>query len=451
MISNLIRAVTVNATTGKREVLLVVVASGHVEAGDLEGVSRAVGGTALFSASARPQAAVFSQKVYFVDGVGKPKVLDLSTKTIIAFTETVTNPVNTAPSNCRLCCPWRGRLVLAAPDASPQDFFMSRVGDPHDWNYAASDEAGAVSGNASVAGRIGDRITALIPFKDDALLLGGDQSLMLIQGDLRSNGQIVQVSDQVGVLGPDAWTQDPAGNIYFVGTGGLFRIQADGTSPQNLSAARINAHFKELSRAGYHIELEWDRDRHGLWIFSTVDGEEPSVHLWYDARTEGFFPMQFPIGHGPTASLTFDGDAPDDRLLLLGGRDNIVRHLNEDANDDDGDPIVWNYFVGPIRPAGSMGEAKMLELEATLGDDPDLSPDLFRADWAIRVAEDPHSALENPADEITGVWTSPGRQDNQRARISGRTFMFRVSGQNVGTAFSAESISARFAPAGRSR
>jgi hypothetical protein len=204
--------------------------------------------------------------------------VDIANKSSRAYTATA----GSAPTGCTLAAVYRDRLCLAAPYTTPQNFFFSRVGTHTDWDYSQTDPAAAFAGNASQAGHIGDPIVALMPASDDIMYIGGDHNLWAIRGDPADGGSIDLISDAIGVLGPNAWTKAPDGTVYFVGTGGLFRISGTGT-PEMLSDGKWNDYFRRIDRAANFITLDWDRDHQGLYIFVTPVVSGATTHMFWDS------------------------------------------------------------------------------------------------------------------------------------------------------------------------
>jgi hypothetical protein len=233
-----------DAVVHNRQTNVVAVSGGSIYVGIPAGtIALATSGSAALSSATLPSACFSQGNVYFVDGTNLKK--------LVVSTATVSNLVATAgslPTLCTLACVYRDRLVLAAPAATQQNFFMSRVGTHTDFDYSTTDSASAFAGNASTAGRIGEPIVALIPGGDDVLYIGGDHNIWAMNGDPADGGSIDLVTDGVGIAGQNAWCKAPDGAIYFVGTGGLFRMT--GTSPPtNLSAGRYTD-FSATSTAG---------------------------------------------------------------------------------------------------------------------------------------------------------------------------------------------------------
>ncbi len=316
----------------------------------------------------KPSIASLFGRVYIVDGTNT-KDVNMDAETVGDLTATA----GTVPTNCRIAAAWRGRLVLAAPDSDPQNFFFSKLGVPTNWDYTETGPDAAFAGNASENGRVGDVIISLIPFTDDVMLIGGDHSLWRMTGDPAAGGSIDIVSNVIGMSGRDAWALSPDGILYFVGTGGLFRMTPGGI-PEPVSLGKYNQFFQAINRKTHYVQMLWDRDNQGAYIFVTVIDTGASTHLWYDLRTDGLFPLQWPDDHGPIASMVYDGDGPTDRLLLLGGRNGFIQKLVDTARTDDGTTISSHVLLGPINIGGELNEGVITSLDCTFGELPSGAP-----------------------------------------------------------------------------
>jgi len=72
--------------------------------------------------------------------------------------------------------------------------------------------------------------------------------------------------------------------------------------------------------------LCYDSDREGVWIFLTVNGiEENSIHLFYDMKTDSFWPQRFhdEVAYGPNRAVFVQGDRTESNRLFLGGAASI--------------------------------------------------------------------------------------------------------------------------------
>jgi len=313
--------------------------------------------------------AIFNPWAYIVDGTSTISqlnipgdylstyvpdyILNVNSTTGVPSTALV---INQPPTNCILAANWRGRLVLAGDLNNPQNFYMSRLGDPYDWNYSAlaiGDTASAFAGNLSNAGQIGQSITALMPFTDDLMMIGCTHSVWLMNGDPAAGGSISLVTDEVGVVGPRAWCKDPYGFLYFVGTGGLYRVRPPWEfymPPENLTEKTYDQYFKTLDAGASITSMVYDADTHYIHIYNTPLDQSAGIHLTFDTRNGGLWPVSFAPFCGPTTAINYLGDAsPETRAIFVGGWDGYVRRLDDNAYDDDGEYISASLTLGPIK------------------------------------------------------------------------------------------------------
>lgn len=376
-------------------------------------------------------------QLYGVDGFTIGQV-DLATNTAVAYAATA----GTAPTNTTICTTWRGRLVLAGNTAAPQNFYMSRVGTPTDWDYSQTDGAQAFEGSAATAGYIGEPIRSLMPFNDDVLLIGGDHNLWRVQGDPAQGGSIDLVSDSIGVLGPNAWTKDDTGTIWFLGTGGLYSISPGG-QPMNVSAQSTGYDFglRGIDSTANYISLSFNVFLHGFDIFITpVDGITQGTHFWYDKRNGGTWPLQFPVVQGPTASTIFIGDSSVDFFQVIGGFDGRLRYLSILALDDDGTAIVSDLWLGPFQPNTPTGDSVLTGLDVTTGENYTTdSTSVFNLTWTLNGGKTAFEVTEGtPRTTVGGQFTFPGWQATQVQRIRGGWFTLVLTNATIGTYWSME-------------
>lgn len=283
-----------------------------------------------------------------------------ATGTILALVP-YTGPLTT----CSIACSWRGRLVLAGDSGSPQNFYMSRAGVPTDWNYGATDSAAAFAGNLSTSGLIGEPITALIPFTDDIMIVGCTHSIWMLQGDPTDGGTIVPISQNIGIIGPNAWCKDSFDTLYFIGTNGLYKgcpLWEQWQPPQLLTGDNYHQYFQNLASSSKYFTLVWNEVQQYINLFATpADDTTIGTHLVFDVRGSGgeeenksaggIWPIQYGLATGPTAAIEWYSDgSPANRGVLLGGWDGVLRRQDLTALDDTGDPITASLTFGPFHP-----------------------------------------------------------------------------------------------------
>jgi hypothetical protein len=400
--------------------------------------------------------------VFFVDGTNIT-TLPLATNTVTAYAATAGfTPGNATPTTgptttCTLATQWRSRLVLAGDSANPQNFYMARTGVPTDWNYAALDPAAAFAGNLSTSGKIGEPITALIPYTDDVMLIGCANSLWMIEGDPADGGTIVQVSNNMGIVSKDAWTIAPDGKLYFVATGGLHVLRplwAAYEPPQNLTEKVYPQYFQAINWGQNNVQLVWDADRHYLHIFNTLPASAQSTHIVWDNRNGGLWPMAFPTNIGPTASIAYLADATNvNRAIVLGGQDGFLRRLTDTTTDDDGTAISSTVTLGPIHPSP---EASLLSgCTIDLGELPATATNGWNVSVSVVAGPDAYSVTEGLSTNLHAVptinYTMTNRQKTFRQRVRGAFFTLTLANATDTDYFAFESAILELAASGKER
>lgn len=364
-------------------------------------------------------------------------------------------PGGTTPTNCFLCCNWRGRFVLAGDSNNPQNFYMARVGVPTDWDFSQTDPAAAVAGNLSESGQIGEPIVALIPYTDDYMLIGCTNSLWMLQGDPADGGSITRVSDQMGLVSPNSWCVDPVGTLYFIARGGLYSVRPIWEfyqPPQLLSGETYDQYFQAIINGSFYISMQWDVDAKYLHIFATpTDDTQVGTHLIWDQRNGGLWPQVYPLAQGPTATCRYAANNISGlRAIMLGGWDGYVRSWTSTNLDDDGTAISAYAVLGPIKPdvEASIFSAVTIDFGETLATD----ADNWNASVLISAGPDAYSVTEGTPHSTANVpATLDRRQKTYRQRFRGGWFSMTISNETLDTYFSFESALLEFLQAGRNR
>lgn len=302
--------------------------------------------------------------VFMIDGTNA-KYYDLATDAVKDWATDVTD--GTLPSLPRLLARYRGRAVLSGVVADPHNWFMSKVGDPFDFDYspATTTAIQAVAGNASEVGLVGDVVTALMPFNDDAMLIGCDSTLWQMSGDPAAGGSIDLVSEDTGVAW-NAWTQDPNGAIWFLGVDGVYRI-FPGERPVKMTANRLDRRFRAVDLSANRAMMAWDFLRQGLMLVITgVGSGSVATSFFYDERADAWVDETFPAAIGPSFMYGYDAEDPDDVEFLLGSKDGYIRKFDETESDDDGTAFTSTVRFPPIAVTDGNTEGIITFLNAVL-------------------------------------------------------------------------------------
>lgn len=437
---------TVTPSGLSRETRLLATSAGDIYVGTTSGLTD----IGHFLTNSKPSETDFNGHVYYVDGTNTidVDVRNSAAAALVASTGTV-------PVGCRIARSWRGRLVLAGADSDPQNFFFSEAGDPTNWDFANPAPGAAFAGNASTAGRVGDVILDMIPFSNDVMLIMGDHSIWAVRGDPTDGGSIDIVSGAVGILGRDAWCLGPDGSVYFMGTGGLYQIPPGyQVTLQPLSMTQYPQFFQTLDRSQSYFQMAYNRDKFGFYAFVTSIATGASTHFWYDSRTQSMWPLQYPDAHGPMSSLVYDGDGPNDRSLLLGGRDGTIRQISDHNRTDDSTNIESYIVLGPFNPVD--GGAAVLTASTfdfgELAPADQANPDRWGVTVSLQSGVDAYEVTEGtPRSTATIDCPIERRQKTMRQRLRGGWFTVKLANSADNNYWAFETAIFEFEPAGRLR
>lgn len=343
-----------------------------------------------------------------------PKILDLQ-GTLTRWVATTGK--GQVPTGSKVIARYRERAVLAVGI----QWFMSRQGDWLDWHYGGTigDAKRAISGSVSDAGVPGDNITALASSNDDYLLVFCTTSTWIIIGDPAYTGQIKNVSETIGCIGPKAWCHGPDSAVYFLSRGGLAVMGMGYATPQLLSATKIPRELLNVNAALYTVSLAYDLAENRVYIFITDPNSNRSGRHWcYDVRTDSFWPLFFPAASQPTSAMWYTSELPDDSCVIMGCRDGYLRRFDRYCDTDDGNSFNSYVVYGPIQLGSGYTQGRIDEMIADVGlDSRDVS-------WELRVGDNPEASFYATARE-TGTWTE-GMNHKVRPRVRGGGFCIKV-------------------------
>lgn len=369
-----------------------------------------------------------NQLVFFFDGINA-KYYDPNDNTVKDWVAAVTAgelPHDDDNRRPRIGCAWRGRLVQASELGDPQNWFMSRKDDPFDWEYGSdnNDVTQAVSGNNSPAGTVGDSVNSLVPYTDDVLIMGGDKTVWMFNGDPMYGGQIDLVSDTVGFAFGNPWCKDPFGAVYFFSSrNSIFRLVPG--QPLVRISAPIQRLIDDVDTGNNSITMAWDERSQGFHLFITPlqrdNQNKPKVttHYFWESRSNSYWQDEFVYPyHNPLCCAVMDGNDPGDRVVITGGWDGYVRSVDRDAETDDGKKISSSVVIGPIL-TDDLEEMMLKNFQAILGS---ASGDVT---YEVLIGDTAEEALESePVD--TGTWEA-GRNPTDFIRRAGYAIYVRLT------------------------
>jgi hypothetical protein len=376
-----------------RESRLVIVSDGDPYFGTKDGVTqitRGTGGTAPTNPPLNPdthlvETAFAYQNVYFCDGYNYMR-WDMSGDTLTTWAADGTDilpggdgvsTIDDPPTDrARLIRLWEGRIVLSGKADAPSNIWFSRVGDGQNWDYTDTSPAAAVELGASGLGEIGDVVTALASYRGRQLLIGGQKSIWSLTGNPGPDGDAelhsLTPDESIGIVGPRAWCMGRDRTFYFMSQDGFYSLgpnQFAVDKSNRVSSGRLDKTLGAIDYTTNQAQLAWNSERHGVDIFITPLVQGETTHYFFDQRTGGFFPIQYPDVQGPTAILAYDADDPNDRRILLGGFDSYVRQIDKNAYTDDGTVIDSYVMLGPVLSPWSGYEFIWRQMRAVLAED----------------------------------------------------------------------------------
>jgi hypothetical protein len=421
---------------GSRVNIDLAVAGGKLVTFTTSGPATVSGGQSFNAAASVVFSTQAGLNMFYVDGVGyyyyKSSTGAVATWLATSGTVPYDSPIKTA---ARLICNYRGRIVLAGYINNPQAFYMSAQFNPFDWQYSPNPTTTtrAVNGTATLAGFTGDMINCLMPFNDDTMIFGCDHSLWRLSGDLADGGSFDCVSQLLGTPWGRPFALDPNNLLYFMGSDCLIYKMAPGSLQDHISQ-EIRRRLQNINLSTSLVSMAWDQVNQGLAVWITpFNPATETVNYFWEERTRAWHPDFYGLpALNPMAVYARDGDAPEDRVIFLGGRDGYLRYLDPTASTDDGTPIDSFVVVGPLMTK-DLDSVKLKSLVATLSE---TSGDVT---YSIHVGDSPEAALVSAAVD-TGTWGA-GRTSVSFIQRDGRAIYIKISSTNR---WAMEKITARF-------
>jgi hypothetical protein len=379
----------------------------------------------------------YSRKVYVVNGGEKVGVFDPEGGTLESLEPTTEIGI---PTKCRSVTIFHDRLALAVDPDNPQEAYFSRVGDPGDFDTSRTDSRSATSLTASGAGRIGQPIIDQIPFLDDYLIYACSGSMWNLTGDPNYGGQLLNISDGIGLIAQHGWCRTPEGTIVFLSRSGLFVISDTSRFAEPFSERVMPLEFKRLVASDWNIRLVYDHDHFGVHIFAHRHDLAAKSHWWVDWQTKGFNEVEFPdLLMNPAGAVWYDSDLTTKRGVVLGCLDGYLRSFRSRTGHDDNLPFDSRVVIGPIRMGAGDGSTRLDHMVAVLGlDSGDVS-------WELRVGKSEEEAFARPAVTKSGTWRA-GRNLTNRPWVRGNSFYLVIRGS--GSHWSMERIEMRLQDSG---
>ena len=355
------------------------------------------------------------------------------------------------PGGFRTIARWRDRIVVGGGRSQPHLWFMSKRGDPEDWNIASSLVGRAVAGTSSDAGQLGEPLISLIPHTDDCLLFMSKTSCWVMRGDPTMGGQLDKLSDVIGIVDVEAYAYTAEEDLVFLSHDGVYSIPAGcGQPPISLSRELMPEELRGLDADTHDTSMVYDVRYRGIHIFvsrkldAATSGTPTASHFWFDMETKSFWPMAFAVAnHEPIVAYEYTSLDTPSSGIVMGCRDGYMRTFNRYADQDDGgNAIVSHVYYGPIRMGPPMMEGLLQSLQCVLAENGgDVDCDIY--------VGNSHEAAFNSSSFAQDTWATAGLNRMFRPRARGVSFLIKLS-SNIESEipWAIESIEAKIRAAG---
>lgn len=365
--------------------------------------------------NALPSIAEYAGSWYIVDG-GAARIVDSSTATMSAFTASP----GTLPSNLTQIAAYRGRLVAS----KGVSWYMSRRFAPLDWDFGSDNEepgaTAAIAGTNKFLGQPADPIVALVPAFDDYLFFFCTRSIWVLAGDPGFQGSFDNVTNAVGIMGSRAWCFDDAGNLWFLGAGGLYMIPRGTATITPVAHGRLTRFLERVNLDEILVQLAYDASRKEVMVFLTpADGVTNGRHAVYVVPAQAVWRDQYlddSPNMGPWSCCPMYAPGYGKRRFIFGGDDGYIRHPDDTALGDDvlrtdltrqtGLPIT--SVVDILAEFGTQTEPIITQVRGFgpgVSQEP-LSSPLGRVDGTLRSGDDMATVQQSEgADTIGSSWS----------------------------------------------
>jgi hypothetical protein len=275
-----------------------------------------------------------------------------------------------------------------------------------------------------------------MPWDNDYLLFGMDHSIGMMAGNPAGGGRFDMLSDITGVVWGREFSIHPDRSMWFIGSrGGLYRLGSGNRIPERISSTQIDERLADIDLKNMIVEMQWDDRMQGFLVaFTPRDLVTATTHYFYDVRNNAWFPWKFAgTRHDPRVLHLFDGDDPDDRVLLLGCGDGYLRKMDYDGTSDDSTAIDSYVMIGPIQDTDSV-PLLLSELSAVL--DNSSSP----MTYSIHVGDSAEGALA--AGQFSAGQFTSGRNYSHRSPVTGHSMFIKLRNSSNNQTWALERVQA---------
>jgi len=377
-----------------------------------------------------------------------------------------TTNYGTMPTSSSIIGLYRGRLVFN-DDNRPHAWYMTAVENPFKvkYDYDTDGDLSAVNHSNTIVGKVGDIITAIIPYKDDLLIWGCTNSIWILVGDPMGSGQNARITDKTGIWGSRAWCIDDKSNLYFLGEDGIYKmpVSQSYSPPQNISKLVLPNLISDLDldKSLHRIVLSFDPIKYGIHICKTLLSGGTNTNYWFDLMTGGFYKEDYPASCGVFSAYYYPATDDTYKKYLVGGQDGYIREF-DNSTKNDATTSSTSAIDSYCAMVGSMSENEDREGKMTwfagitaggasggdFSDSDSVGYSLFTGDDAETVLED---IKDGATAFTTGTWSGSGKQRKTITRMRGAWYGLKLRNNTASETWAVNSLYFDVKPAGRLR
>lgn len=447
--------------TGGNSTKVVAIANGELWSGSSTSMSKVTGVT-LASTYQLTSAELYG-KLYICGQTSTDKIAVYDpTGGTLTLLSAAAGLVGTPPAG-RICCNWRGALVVAGVQASPNVVYCSRTSADStgllDWDYGTDVANGSAwATNDPKIGTVDDDVTALIPFHS-CLIVGYKTCIGAIDGHPMDGGRFRLVDEHVGITGPKAWAIDREGILHFNSRDGQYTMEgACGGLPKLLSRAVMPQNLRNINTSSYAVAMHYDLDHQGVEISVPIYTlGSAATHYWMNAvpvwgqsgigANISFWPHIYATDHEAFSLHRLRNTLPgtNEAGLLRGCRDGYIRVEDYDVATDDSTSFTDYVYYGPVPLAGPGEDGILMELHVELASNSgNVTIDVLTGDTA-------QACMEETAVHSTYTTQSTHRNSVFHPRARGKCFALKVYGSVADSNWCVENIEVLRRPARRAQ
>jgi hypothetical protein len=363
------------------------------------------------------------------------------------------------PAKLYLGALYLGRLYAGGDPDDANHWFASRQGSIFDFKYVADDVQSPVDGGDVEVGKLQGIPRDYIPYGNDYMLFACHDGIYALIGDPKQGGTMKAVEGAPPIFGQRAWCFDEQGNLWYYGTGGVYKILAGLAGVEPMTEYRLPSiiHDEGADPSTHRITLAWDSKRHGLIIAIVKLSDGTNSCYWYERRTDGFFPEEYPEECAPYSLLYYQSSVTAQRDLLFGCTDGYIRQPDDSGTDDNigatTEAVDSQITFGPFKLGEQAGEDGIIGgVSGILAENRDA--DCSNVSYYIYVADSPGAVIkkvEAGTHSLTGTVYAPGFQKGKKQRntVRGKFAAIMLRNNTAGQTWAMEEIQVDITPAGR--